>query len=67
MLDMMGACAGDISNGSTVSVASMYGSTHTYIAVTDASTGYNQGFATSLNGIPVGSVYQKMALLMRYE
>lgn len=63
MIGMMSCCAGDVAEGATVSVLSVYGSTHTYIAwrhqVAGSSTA--QSFARAASN---GST---SALLMRYE
>jgi hypothetical protein len=63
MLGMMSAAALDVANGTTVTVSTLYGSTHTYIACKSLS-----GFTNGIGGIgtlSIGGV--KMAVLMRYE
>jgi len=59
MLGFQTCCALDVIDGSTVTVASLYGSTHTFIAA-------SQGYIQQICGYR-GSSATNMALLMRYE
>lgn len=66
LLDVMGACASDVSDGATVTVASLYGGTHTYIAVNRATNGAANNFSAALTKGGTGT-QTTMAFLMRYE
>jgi hypothetical protein len=59
LLDFQTCVAADISDGSTVSVSSLYGTTHTMIGI---SAGYISSIVGQRNNAAVS-----MALLMRYE
>lgn len=63
MLGWMSVIASDISNNSLVTVTSMYGSTHTYLAVTPTQAG--NYFCYSAGARAGGATC--MGLLMRYE
>jgi hypothetical protein len=63
-LALMTAAANDISDGSTVTVASMYGSTHTYVAALNG-TNNNGGFGYAA-GVRISGGYA-MGILLRYE
>lgn len=67
LLDVMGACGSDVADGATVTVASMYGSTHSYIALKSPSTAWQYGFSVAIGKSPTDSIWTLMALLMRYE
>jgi hypothetical protein len=63
MLGLMIACANDILDGATVTVASMYGSTHTYVALKSGGVG-TPGFQSVGMYTNQGT---QMGVLMRYE
>jgi hypothetical protein len=63
MLGVMAVAAADVSDGATVTVTSMYGGTHTYVAA--RGSGATPGYSLALGHRSLNPT--AMALLMRYE